>query len=352
MDVVQYKCPNCAANIEYNAQKQCFHCEYCMSDFSKEDIQADFKRNEEMKLDEEAQRKAEEFENGTNLYSCPNCGAEIITESTTSATFCYYCHNPVILSGRLSGDYRPSKVIPFAVDKDAALDKFKKWVQKKWFVPNDFKSKQQLEKMTGLYVPFWVADCNVDATMTALGKKHRSWSSGSYTYTETKEYEVIRRAFIDFDGLPNDGSLKIDDELVQAIEPFNYQKAEDFSMSYLSGFLADKYDVDKVAVFPKIRERASAGCKSLLRNSMTGYSSVTVQNENYNILHTSWQYILMPIWFMTFKYQDKIYSFAINGQTGKLAGIPPLCKAKLRAFAAAFAVGITAIAALIGWCMG
>lgn len=351
MDVVQYKCPNCAANIEYNAQKQLFHCEFCMSDFSREDIQNEFKRNEEMMLDKEAQKKAEEFENGTNLYSCPNCGAEIISESTTSATFCYYCHNPVILSGRLSGDFRPSKVIPFKFDKDTALDKFKKWVSKKWFVPNDFKSKQQLEKMTGLYVPFWVADCNIDATMTALGKKTRRWSSGNYTYTETKEYEVIRRAFIDFNGIPNDGSKKIDDTLMQAIEPFNYTQAEDFSMSYLSGFLADKYDVDKVAVFPNIRQRANAGCNNLLRNSMVGYSSVSVNSENYNILHTSWQYILMPVWFMTFKYQDKVYSFAINGQTGKLAGIPPLCKSKLMAFAASFAAAATIIGAVLGWCM-
>ncbi len=351
MDVVQYKCPNCSANIEYNAEKQLFHCDYCMSDFSKEDIQANFRKNEEMSLDDDAQAKAEEFEKATKLYSCPNCGAEIIAESTTSATFCYYCHNPVILSGRLSGDYRPSKVIPFKFDKDAALEKFKKWVAKKRFVPNDFKSEQQLEKMTGLYVPFWVADCNIDASMRAIGKKIRRWTSGDYTYTETKEYEVLRRAFIDFDGIPNDGSKKIDDTLMQAIEPFNYTQAEDFSMSYLSGFLADKYDVDKVAVFPNIRQRANAGCSKLMRDSIVGYSSVSINSESYNILGTTWQYILMPVWFMNFKYQDKTYSFAINGQTGKLAGIPPLCKAKLLAFASSFAAIATVIGALLGWCI-
>ena len=52
-----------------------------------------------------------------DLFLCPNCGAEIVTDATTAATYCYFCHNPVVLSGRLSGEFLPNKVLPFAIEK-------------------------------------------------------------------------------------------------------------------------------------------------------------------------------------------------------------------------------------------
>jgi hypothetical protein len=210
-------------------------------------------------------------------------------------------------------------------------------------VPNDFKSSQQLEKMTGLYVPFWVADCDIDAHYQAVGKKTRSWISGDYRYTETKEFNVIRNARILTKGVPADGESKIDDQLMEAIEPFNYNDVADFSMSYLSGFFADKYDVDRAAVFPRIRERADKVSRELIHKSVTGYTLVSVRAENYNVLKTDWQYMMLPVWFMSYKYRGKVYEFAMNGQTGKLAGTPPLSKPKLFAFSSTIGM----IAALI-----
>ena len=133
-------------------------------------------------------------------------------------------------------------------------------------------------------------------------------------------------------GIPADGESKIDDLLMEAIEPFDYKDVKDFSMSYLSGFFADKYDVDRAGVFPRIRERADKVSRELIHNSVKGYSSIKIENESYNILKTDWNYMMLPVWFMSYKYKDKVYEFAMNGQTGKLAGTPPLSKPKLVAF--------------------
>lgn len=349
MEIVQYKCPNCGANISFDAEKSGFPCEYCLSFFTEEDIKSIFQKNENKPLDENAQRLAEEFESHTNLYNCPNCAAQIISEETTAATFCYYCHNPVILSGRLSGDYRPAKVMPFKKSREDALELFKKWTKKKWFLPTEFKSEQQLEKMTGLYVPFWIADCRVDAKVHAIGKQTNSWSSGNYRYTRTKEFEVQRYADIQFNGIPADGASKIDDGLMEAIEPFDYSQLVPFSMSYLSGFFADKYDVEKAAIFPRIKNRASSGSERIIRDSISGYSSVSISSSNYNILETQWEYILLPVWFMTYNFKGKQYSFAINGQSGKLAGIPPLSAGKVAAFAAGLFAVLTALFGIAGF---
>ena len=350
MSVVQYKCPNCGASLEFNATKQSFDCEFCMSSFNDEQLKAVFPENENNPLKTEEKVVDEtDFTEHTSLYSCPNCGAEIMADDTTSATFCYYCHGPVILSGRLSGKFRPAKVIPFKNNRENAIDTFTKWCKKKWFVPNDFRSFSTLEKISGVYMPFWLADCKVDADVAALGKRIRTWTSGDTRYTETKEYDIRRSGYVDFDGIPADGSSKTDDRLMEAIEPFDYNQFEEFSMSYLSGFLAEKYDVDNLAVFPRIKQRTEDVSLELMRNTMQGYDSVTVTYKNINIIKTNWHYMLLPVWLLTYKFKDKDYFFAMNGQTGKMAGIPPLSIPKMLLFAGilgAIAFGIAMLGGL------
>ncbi len=341
-----YRCPNCNGELRFDPKKQGFGCEYCMSFFTPEECKA---ANERMdSYEKEIAAKKEEFEEKTQFYSCPSCGAELITDLHTSATECYYCHNPVVLQGRLSGRFRPSKVIPFKINREGAHDIFKAWCKKRWFLPKTFKSESQLLHMQGVYVPFWVANCDLHGEMRAVCKKIRSWSTGNYRYTETKEYDVYRDADIQFIGIPADGASKIEDALMEAIEPFDYNAAEDFEMSYLSGFLSDKYDVNKANVFPRIKNRAVNGSDQLLRASMTGYSSVRVTRSDMHILGTTWQYMLLPVWFMTYEYKGKRYSFAINGQTGKQAGTPPINIGKLLAFCGAIILGCTLIGMLLG----
>lgn len=348
MDAAQYKCPNCTAELKFDPISQKLHCEYCRSSFMIEDIKKICADAENSIPDPADVQSQQEFEKHTNLYHCASCGADIMADDQQTALFCYYCHNPVILSGKLTGKYKPSKVIGFKLTKDQATSQFKKWIGNRRFVPNDFKSSQQLEKITGLYVPFWIADCDLKVDFCAIGKQVRSWTSGGYSYTETKEYRVVRNANIYTDGIPADGESKIDDLLMESIEPFDYKELKDFSMSYLSGFFADKYDVDKAEVFPRIRIRAAEAGKKVIRDSIRSYSSLNVSVENYSIMNTTWQYIMLPVWFMTYKYKDKMYEFAINGQTGRLAGTPPLDKGKL----SRFCIGIGAAAALLTYLIG
>ena len=346
-DVQQYKCPNCAAELRFNPKKQGFVCEYCESFFTPEECKA---ANEQMNEKEKQERpRREEFAEGNNLYVCPSCGAELVTDKNTAATECYYCHNPVVLKGRLDGEYRPARVIPFQITRQDAEAVFRNWCKKRWFLPKDFMSESQLLHMAGVYVPFWVADSSVHGVMRAVCKKSRSWTSGGYRYTEVKEFDVFRDAGIHFHGIPADGTSKIEDELMEAIEPFDYDGAVDFEMAYLSGFLSDKYDVNKAQVFPRIRNRAVNGSDALLRGSMSGYDSVRVTQSDMQVLRTDWLYMLLPVWFMTYQYQGKQYSFAINGQTGKQAGTPPLATGKLLAVCAAVAGAFALMGLFWGW---
>ncbi len=349
MDTLQYKCPNCGAELQYKADRQKFGCDYCLSEYTEEEIKTVCSEQENTDLSQNVDEAAEAEFTGGNLYVCNTCGAEIMSDQNTAATFCVYCHSPVILKGRLSGEYKPNCVLPFEIGKDKALEIFKEKMGKKKFIPSDFMASQTLEKMTGLYVPFWLAGCNVNASMSATGKHIKSWTSGNYRYCETREYAVERDARITFDGVPADGASKIEDSLMDAIEPFDYSKMKPFSMSYLSGFLADRYDVDKGAVFPRIREKVDKATRDILQSTIEGYSEVDVTGFRNNIMSTKWSYSLLPLWFMTYNYYGKTYEYAINGQTGNMAGIPPLSNKKLFALGAAIVLIGTVLAGLGGY---
>lgn len=129
MNTIQYKCPNCGAELTFQPDTQDFACHFCNCNFSESEIQTRYARMEqeaEQSADQNTKTAADtsDFEDGTKLYHCPNCGAQIIADEETSATFCYYCHSPVMLSGRLSGEYRPAYVIPFAISREKVTEQF------------------------------------------------------------------------------------------------------------------------------------------------------------------------------------------------------------------------------------
>lgn len=345
MDVVQMKCPNCGGSVVFDPKTQMHVCEYCQSEFTAEEMQQNSGAEDNVFVPSSEEQA--EFNDHTNLYICDSCGAEIIADENTAATFCYYCHSPVTLKGRLSGECRPEMIIPFKHTREQAMLNYKEWCKKKWFLPKDYTSFSTLEKITGIYVPFWLADCKVDARLDANAKIIHTYTSGDYNVTRTKHFKVSRAARIEYDGVPADGSKKIEDALMDAIEPFDYTKFEPFSMSYLSGFFADKYDVSKEEVLPNIRNRISSSAESILMDSIVGYTSVIPEFKNVRLVRTNWHYAMLPVWFLNYKYKGKDYEFAMNGQTGKIEGYLPVSVPKVIALAAGLFVVVGAIVGAI-----
>lgn len=331
MDMITYQCPNCNAALEYDAASGKFVCKFCDGTFTDSEIREIFRnRDSRVNLDEnepaptEEQLSQEEFTGQSALYTCPNCGAGVICDSLTASTRCHFCHTPVILSGRLSGDFKPDLIIPFSTTKEQAEENFRKFTKGKFLLPSGFIKNAQLYSVSALYVPYWLKSGATDVYLTALGKQTRSWRSGDRLYTHTKEYNVERRADMAFVRVPCDGSRRIDDALMESIEPFDYSGIKPFNMSYLSGCAAEKYDVDKNEAAQRIDERIQKGAEEEIRRMADVYSSL--ESVTINITYTDEQYVyaLMPVWFLNYNYKDKDYAFAMNGQTGTMFGELPV----------------------------
>lgn len=348
--ILEYKCPNCGAGLPFNEDSQKMTCQYCDTEFDLEDVLSfNDKLAEEEKetIDWEAdtQQCWSEEESGTlRLFTCPSCAGELMTDEVTAATFCPYCGNPTILPERLSGGLRPDSVIPFKLSKDDAKEAFLRLCKGKPLLPRFFKEKQQIEKITGMYVPFWLYDCDSDFYGSYRATRVHHWSDSRFNYTKTSYYHLVRRASADFAGIPMDGSQKMDDALMESIEPYDYSQLIDFQTAYLSGFLADKYDVEAKEGEDRIRQRVTVSMDELIAPSMVGYSSVIPKVKKVNVHHSKAKYVLLPVWMLTTRYNGNTYTFAMNGQTGRMTGQLPICAKRSWAWFGGVAAGVAALA--------
>lgn len=330
MEILSYKCPNCDGPLTFDPKSGVFTCDYCLSKFSEEDLKKRLKPDEsESGAEEAVPEEPESSEEEAALYFCPSCGAEIVTDKTTAATFCFYCHNPVVLKGRLSGEYLPDKMIPFKISRAEAKHKFLKWARGKKFVPKDFFSEEQIEKLSGVYYPYWETDCDVDGSLSAKGTRVRVYMMGQTQYTETSFYNVERSGKIYVGKIKNSALKKADKNLAEGVAPFNRNDEIPFNMAYLSGFLAEKRDIEKADIEKQVENEVHEYAKNILRLQATGYDSLVNVNTNTNIVSEKWEYSLLPVWLITYPAKDKIYYYAINGQTGKACGELPINYGKM-----------------------
>ena len=265
----------------------------------------------------------------------------------TAATSCPYCGNPTVVPGQFDGALKPDFVIPFAKDKDAAIAALKNFYKGKIFLPKLFSRENHIAEIKGVYVPFWLFDGKVHADVTYKATRSMVRRSGEYEITSTQHYLVRRAGSLSFEKIPVDASTKMPDEYMDAIEPFLYQNLKPFSMAYLPGFLADKYDVPAQTCGNRADERATNSAYSAMDATTTGLYQTCVPVTRQIILQRgAVKYALLPVWLLSTRYKGKNYLFAMNGQTGKLVGNLPVDWVKFWLTFAGIAAALTAVASL------
>ena len=352
LNVIEYQCPCCNAGLRYDGDIQQLKCEYCGTEFEIEAVRA---FNESSSITDatdiqwdraSADRWSQEEQEQLNHFICPSCGAQIISDVNTAATFCPYCDGPTILPSRLSGSLKPDAVLPFRTTKEDAKAAFLSLCKGKPLLPKNFTQEHRLEKITGMYVPFWLYDCKGDMTGSYKATRVHHWMDSKYTYTRTEHFLLNRAASARFSGIPMDGSSKMDDTFMESIEPFDLGQLTDFNTAFLSGYFADKYDVEADRGKERIRQRVENSMNDQLQSSLFGYATVIPVSRQLQIDHSNARYVLMPVWILNTRFRDKIYTFAMNGQTGKMTGSLPICPIRTAGWFFGLFAGISLLAYL------
>lgn len=319
MPVIEYKCGGCGSSMIYDTESGMLSCESCG--------RKDHIKNIRDPIEQWTFREHEAKE-----YHCNSCGAVLITDAETAATSCSFCGSNVVLGDRLAGKRMPAKIIPFSISKEEAIQAFRKWCKNGLLTPSDFMTADRIQSMTGIYVPFWLYDLDYRIEIQARGTKVRSYHRGQDLITETSYYDIYRKMHLSYTKVPVDAAEKMNDELMDKLEPFSYDKLKTFKTAYLAGYVAEKYSYDDQELLPRAKEKVSKYIDSYIRSAMEEFASVTYQDKRIDARGVRAEYVLLPVWAVHYHYNKKTYTFAMNGQTGKVAGKPPISKMKVSAW--------------------
>ena len=346
--LLEYKCPCCSGKIEFDPSLQKMKCPYCDTEFDMEtltqyDNELSNDKPDQMTWEGGAGTEWQPGETeGMRVYSCNTCGGEVIGDETLAATSCPYCGNPIVMMGQFRGDLKPDLVIPFKLDKNAAKAGLEGHLKGKRLLPKVFKDQNHIDEIKGVYVPFWLFDADADANIRYRATRVRTWSDRNYNYTETSFFNVTRAGNIGFDKVPVDGASKMEDDLMESIEPFDYKDAVDFQTAYLAGYLADRYDVTAEQSVDRANERIKKSTESAFADTVTGYASVTPESSSIRLSNGKTKYALLPVWVLNTTWNGQKYTFAMNGQTGKFVGDLPMDKSIYRKWLLGLTAGIGA----------
>ena len=320
----QMCCPNCGGTMEFDPAVGKLKCMFCESVFSQEECAAFFSEQE---AQEEAKQSGSDWGSDAEdmkAYSCNTCGAEILADENTGASRCPYCGNTTIMEAQFTGAAKPDFLIPFAFNKQQAMEKYKEYYEKKKLLPKAFLEGNKVEEIQGVYVPFWLFDgaVTIDAEYEAIDRED------TQTETVRRIFRAERRGTITFENVPADASKRMPDDIMDSVEPFKFDGLKDFNMMYLPGFLAEKFDVEGDDDLERAEKRVIATAKQKTQETVK-HNEVHEKRGNFDVNYTKKKYAMLPVWYLTTNWNGKQWNFAMNGQTGKFTGDLPVDYTKL-----------------------
>ncbi len=329
--LLEYRCPSCGASLQFDSASQQVVCPYCDSSFTPQSLidydsflREDAKNQTSDSWTADPERWDKDEATGLNVYTCAACGGEVLGDDTLASARCPFCDNAVIMKRQFTGDWKPDLVLPFKLDRKAAQDAFRKHLHGKKLLPKAFRSESCIEEIKGMYVPFWLFSSHVSASMRFKGSKSRAWTDGRYDYVETSRYALLRAADATFTRIPADGSQKMDDALMDSLEPFDVSETQPFDMRYLAGFAADRFDQPRRETEKRARARMLSSAQSVASSKASaGYGSARQTGGSLRA-DLKARYLLFPVYLFDVLHNGNSYHFAVNGQSGKVVGNLPV----------------------------
>lgn len=297
-----YECPNCTANLKFSIEKQQLYCESCKTE-----------------MDPYAFKKKKDAVEGKyfkiDVFTCPQCGAGILADDDTVATFCSYCGGSTILDKHISKGRRPQHIIPFKKNKEDCKKAYKRMMRYAYFVPKEYKDESYIEKFRSIYMPFWVYSFKHD---------------GKITLTYPSGHRAARSLYAEYDGFLYDASSTFSDDLANAIYPYKLEDCQPFTPSFLSGFYADANDIEKDLYIDDAERIVMEDTMNRIRKDSKHFRSYSdgwmlrAKEESIEYHVAKKDLVMLPVWFLAYRKKDRVAYAAVNGQTGKIAADLPI----------------------------
>ena len=322
----KYECKNCGAELKWNPTTGALTCDYCDESYSVSDFEdttiGNVDTSDEQVID--AKYVNTKLEENQLAYKCGECGAEIIATNTTMSTECAYCGRPITITSKIAGEFRPELIVPYKIEKETAKQNLREYLKKSPFTPKRFVEESSVENVKGLYIPFFLHSFGVKGSMTYECEKITDTRDGNDKIEEHEVYLVDMNIDTYFDRLPIDGVKAIDDKIIAALEPFDFSTVAEYNPAYMSGYYAEQPDETKESTKERAIDRGISAAVSECLTKTTKYQRCLQKHRDVEASYDCAEYAMLPIWRLNVNYRDKIYSFDVNGQTGRVTGLIPI----------------------------
>ena len=319
----KYTCKQCNAELYWDSSVMALKCEYCDSIYNPNEFN---ETNEQVGQILKENKQTTDDSTGITLvkYKCNECGAEVITAAGTLATICTHCGRALSMNKKMEGIFKPDFVIPFAINKKKAKEIYQNYLKSSFLVPDSFSDESELKKIKGVYVPFWLHSFKNLANAEFQCTHSSSRRKGNDKIITYQDYLVTMEAQAYFDKLPTDALKKMDNDLMDSLEPFDYDELEEFHAGYMAGFYAEEYDQDVCATLGRARVRAAKAMQGLMSQRVGAFETIRLSKYEDTPLNIKTDYAMLPVWIINAEYRGKKYTYAINGSSGKIVGVLPI----------------------------
>lgn len=305
-------CPNCGGNTRFDIASQQLLCEFCDTTY------------DPYSFDTKTSDAIESKEYDVTVFTCPQCGGEILSTDDAAAGFCSFCGASTILYSRISKEKRPDYIIPFQKTKEDCKQSYASFMKKAIFAPKELKDPKFIDGFRGIYMPYWAFYFTQQGPYTLKGKK--TYRRGNYIYTDY--YDLNGEIDAYYKGITFDASSSFADTISEALAPYDVKGMKAFTPAYLSGFYADTANVDSIIYRSDAEAIAIEESMKVIQKTPAyrGYEMTASYNAGTQ-LHTQVRQIdsaMFPVWLMSYRNGDRISYVTVNGQTGKIAADLPI----------------------------
>src|SRR6478672_2873497 len=330
----KHACAACGAQAEWNPSKQLLVCPFCgtSAPFTLDKESGALVENDLAKALRDLPDEARGWLAEKRTVQCQSCKAVSVFDPERVGQNCGFCGSPSLVDyTEIKAPIRPQSLLPFKISEAQVREQIRRWYASKWLAPGRLKSRALVDRVRGVYIPYWTFDAKAVCPWEAEAG-HYYYTTETYRdnqgRTQTRQVQHVRwepaSGLVEhfFDDEPVPGTRGVNPGLLRQIEPFMTNELVPYATSYLSGFVVEHYQVvlldaakaSEEAMVQKLRELCAAQIRGDTYRNLVIHPTFSAR---------TFKHILVPVWLLTYTYGPKVYQLLVNGHTGRMAGQYP-----------------------------
>lgn len=336
----KHPCAACGAQAEWNPARQLLVCTFCGTEapFTVDAVTGALVEHDLVTALRQLPDEARGWLAEKRTVQCQSCKAVSVFDPGRAGQNCDFCGSPALVDyTELKAPIRPQGVLPFKVDPGTVREQMRRWFKGRWFAPSNLGAKALVDRVHGVYVPYWTFDAHAVCPWEA--------EAGHYYYTtehyrdskgnsQTRQVRHVRwepasgvvEHFFDDECVPGTHGLRHD--LLEKIQPFATAELKDYDTAYVSGFVVEHYQVVLFDAAERSESSMTTKLRQMCAEQVPGDTHRNLQMHPVFSGRT-FKHILVPVWVLAFTYRAKVYQVLVNGYSGTIAGDYPLSRWKI-----------------------